>query len=189
MTTPMIDFQDLIEKSTDGDWLREMIGFAAERLMAIEVEGLGGAGFGERSEERTSHRNGYRDRRWETRAGAVDLKIPKLRKGAISRPFSSRGGRRKGAGGRHPGGLHPRRVDPRRRRPGQGHGHVGHLEEPGLTAVQGHRCPGEGFPGATDRGRLAVRLAGRDLPQGTPTWAHRQRGWDSRRRRQHGGTP
>ena len=80
MTTPMIDFRDLIEKSTDGDWLREMISFAAERLMDLEVEGLCGTGFGERSEERVNHRNGYRDRRWETRAGAVDLKIPKLRK-------------------------------------------------------------------------------------------------------------
>lgn len=62
MTTPMIDFQELIEKSTDGDWLREMISFAAQRLMDIEVEGLCGASFGERSEERVNHRNGYRDR-------------------------------------------------------------------------------------------------------------------------------
>lgn len=81
MTNPMIDFHDLIEKSTDGDWLREMISFAAQRLMDLEVEGLCGTGFGERSDDRTNHRNGYRDRRWETRAGAVDLKIPKMRKG------------------------------------------------------------------------------------------------------------
>ena len=87
MTTPMIDFQDLIEKSTDGDWLREMISFAAQRLMDLEVEGLCGAGFGERSDDRTNHRNGYRDRRWETRAGAVDLKIPKLRKGTYLPAF------------------------------------------------------------------------------------------------------
>ena len=87
MTNPMIDFQDLIEKSTDGDWLREMISFAAQRLMDLEVEGLCGAGFGERSDDRTNHRNGYRDRRWETRAGAVDLKIPKLRKGTYLPAF------------------------------------------------------------------------------------------------------
>ena len=87
MTNPMIDFQDLIEKSTDGDWLREMISFAAERLMDLEVEGLCGAGFGERGDDRTNHRNGYRDRRWETRAGAVDLKIPKLRKGTYLAAF------------------------------------------------------------------------------------------------------
>ena len=87
MTNPMIEFQDLIEKSTDGDWLREMIGFAAQRLMDLEIEGLCGAGFGERSDDQTNHRNGYRDRRWETRAGAVDLKIPKLRKGAYLPAF------------------------------------------------------------------------------------------------------
>jgi transposase-like protein len=87
VTTPMIDFQELNEKSTEGDWLRAMIGFAAQRLMDLEVEGLCGAGFGERSDDRTNHRNGYRDRRWETRAGAVDLKIPKLRKGSYLPAF------------------------------------------------------------------------------------------------------
>ena len=87
MTTPMIDFQELIEKSSDGDWLREMISYAAQRLMDLEVEGLCGAGFGERSEDRINHRNGYRDRRWETRAGCVDLKIPKLRKGTYLPAF------------------------------------------------------------------------------------------------------
>ena len=87
MTTSTIDLHALIEKSSDGDWLREMIGFAAERLMEIEVEGLCGAGFGERNDDRTNHRNGYRDRRWETRGGAVDLKIPKLRKGSYFPAF------------------------------------------------------------------------------------------------------
>jgi transposase-like protein len=87
MTETMIGFQELIEKSTDGDWLREMIGFAARRLMDLEVEGLCGAGFGERSEDRINQRNGYRDRRWETRAGTVDLKIPKLRKGTYLPAF------------------------------------------------------------------------------------------------------
>jgi putative transposase len=65
-TTTMTDtsmlFQDLIEKSSDGDFLREMIGFAADRLMALEVEGLCGAGHGERSALRENQRNGYSDR-------------------------------------------------------------------------------------------------------------------------------
>jgi transposase-like protein len=80
-------FQDLIEKSSDADFLREMIGFAADRLMALEVDGLCGAGHGERSTDRLNQRNGYRDRLWETRAGAVDLKIPKLRRGSYFPAF------------------------------------------------------------------------------------------------------
>ncbi len=82
MTDDRMALQTLLEKASDADLLREMIGFAAERLMALEVEGLCGAGHGARSAERSNHRNGYRDRLWETRAGAVDLRIPKLRKGS-----------------------------------------------------------------------------------------------------------
>ena len=59
-----------------------MIAFGAQRLMALEVEGLTGAGHGERSANRINHRNGYRERGWETRAGHVDLRIRKLRKGS-----------------------------------------------------------------------------------------------------------
>jgi transposase-like protein len=58
----------------------EIFGFAAERLMELEVVGLTGAGWGERSAERLVQRNDYRDRVWETRAGTVGLRIPRLRK-------------------------------------------------------------------------------------------------------------
>jgi len=81
MTDKSMLFEELIEKSSDIDFLCEMIGFAADRLVALEVDGLCGAVHGERSASRENQRNGYRDRRWQTRAGAVDLKIPKLRKG------------------------------------------------------------------------------------------------------------
>jgi len=59
-----------------------LIGFAAQRLMELETEALCGAGHGERSDSRTNHRNGYREREWQTRAGSVELRIPKLRKGS-----------------------------------------------------------------------------------------------------------
>ena len=83
----MMPLRVLLEKSSDADLLREMIGFAAERLMELEVEGLTGAAHGERSPARITHRNGYRERSWETRAGTVALKIPKLRKGSYFPAF------------------------------------------------------------------------------------------------------
>jgi putative transposase len=82
MTTDRMALGELLEKGSDADLLRAMIGFVAQRLMELDVEGLCGAGHGERTPERTNLRNGYRDRLWETRAGSVELRIPKLRKGA-----------------------------------------------------------------------------------------------------------
>jgi putative transposase len=82
MTDEIMNLRALLEKSSDADLLREMIGFTAQRLMELEVEGVTGATRGERSPERLNQRNGYRDRLWETRAGTVELRIPKLRKGS-----------------------------------------------------------------------------------------------------------
>jgi putative transposase len=93
MTDEMMNLRALLEKSSDTDLLREMIGFTAQRLMELEVESLTGAAYGEKSQERLVQRNGYRDRAWETRAGTVELRIPKLRKGSY-----------------FPGFLEPRRL-------------------------------------------------------------------------------
>jgi putative transposase len=87
MTEDRIALRDLLEKGSDASFLREMIGFAAERLMELETETLCGAGHGERSPERINQRNGYRDRDWQTRVGTVELRIPKLRRGAYFPAF------------------------------------------------------------------------------------------------------
>ena len=95
MTDEMMNLRKLVEKTPDADILREMIGYAAERLMELEVGGLTGAGYGEKNPARLVQRNGYRERAWETRAGTVELRIPKLRKAATSPSSSSRGGWRR----------------------------------------------------------------------------------------------
>ena len=83
MTEDKIALRTLLEKSADADFLREMIGFAAHRLMELDVEGLTGAPWGERSPDRLAQRNGYRDRLWETRAGAVELRIELVELGGL----------------------------------------------------------------------------------------------------------
>jgi len=82
MTEDMPALRGLLEKTPDADLLWEMIGFAAHRLMDLEVEGRTAAALGERGSDRLVQRNGYLDRDWETRAGTVELRIPKLRKGS-----------------------------------------------------------------------------------------------------------
>ena len=87
MTKVSMALAELAEKGPDSDIVRELVGHVVQRLMSFEVQNLCDAGYGERTEDRANSRNGYRDRRWETRAGAIDLKIPKLRRGSYFPSF------------------------------------------------------------------------------------------------------
>jgi transposase-like protein len=70
------------------DFLRESLAWVVQQLMEAEVSELVGAERGERApEERLTHRNGYRARRWDTRAGELELAIPKLRRGSYFPSF------------------------------------------------------------------------------------------------------
>ena len=99
MTIDRMTLKALVEKGSDDDLLREMMAYVANRMRDREVESLTGAAHGERTPTRVNHRNGYRERTWETRAGTVDLEIPRLRKGSY-----------------FPGFLEPRRASEKARR-------------------------------------------------------------------------
>ena len=78
---PGVPFEETLAAASP-DLLREMIKGFAQRMMDAEVEQRCGAGYGEVSAERVNSRNGYRRREWDTRAGTVELAIPKLRQGS-----------------------------------------------------------------------------------------------------------
>ena len=87
MTDDKMALLELIEKSADTDLVREMLGFAAERLMEAEVQARTGAAHGVRDPARQVQRNGYRGRAWDTRVGRIDLEIPRLRRGSYFPSF------------------------------------------------------------------------------------------------------
>ncbi len=84
------NFRDRVARIPDADLLREMIGLATERLMALKAGAVTGTAHGVKAPARRAQRNGDRNRDRETRAGTVGLQIPKLRKAAISPASSSR---------------------------------------------------------------------------------------------------
>lgn len=87
MTDNETALRALLAKGTDASVLREMMALPPSGLMELEVSGRTGAPHGERNPDRLAQRNGYRERDWETRAGTVELRIPKLRCGSYFPSF------------------------------------------------------------------------------------------------------
>ena len=87
MTEERLPLAELLAKAGDGDFLRSVAEAVVQLLMETDVEGLIGAGRHERSGDRTTYRNGYRDRTLDTRLGSLQLRIPKLRQGSYFPPF------------------------------------------------------------------------------------------------------
>ena len=90
MTTPTMDALDIIRKhagEADIDFLRETLQVVLHAVMDADVSQRIGADLHERTPDRADYRNGYRPRRWDTRAGTLDLQIPKLRAGTYLPPF------------------------------------------------------------------------------------------------------
>ncbi len=138
MTNHTMAMRGLLEKSFDADLLREMIDFAAERLMALEVAGLTtGAAHGERSESRINQRNGYRERDWQTRAGTGRATHPEAAPRqllpGLPRAPAHRG---EGADRVDPGSLHPGHLHPRGGRSGPRRGDGGRQQEPSLPPLR-----------------------------------------------------
>jgi putative transposase len=165
MTNDRMALQALLEKTPHADYFRQMIGFAAQRLMEPDIESRTGAVHGERSADRLAQRNGYRDRarladarrdgRTAHSQAAQGQLLPEFPRAA---PSGGEGDRRGCVTG-----LCPWRLDPLGRRPRSGHGAGGHLQEPSQPAMRGSRREGQTLPWPPDRGRLAIYLARRYL--------------------------
>ena len=142
MTKSSMPLSELLEKHDDGDFLRAVAEAVLQLLMETDVEGVIGAGRHERSDGRTTYRNGYRDRALDTRLGTLNLRVPKLRQGSYFPGFleprrtseKALVARAMGLGPMAapwlaPGSLDRRGLDPASRRAGAGDGAERHLED------------------------------------------------------------
>ena len=103
----------MVLRDEHADVIRESVRVVAREMMEAEVSELVGAHLGERTDDRATHRNGFRPRRWDTRAGEIELQIPKLRQGSYFPSFlTPRKRSRAGAGRGGAAGVRVWRVDP-----------------------------------------------------------------------------
>ena len=176
-------------QQAEPDLLRSMLTAFVQALMSADADAACGAEFGTRSPDRTNRRNGYRPREWDTRAGTIELAIPKLREGSYFPDWLLE--RRKRAeralisvvATSYLLGVSTRRmeklVETARHHPA--------VEVPGRDDGQGPRRPGGGVPDpAVGRRPVHVRRRGRvddEGPRGRPGGQRRLPGRDRGERR------
>jgi hypothetical protein len=149
-----IDVEKLLEEqlaTASPDLLRGLLSTFIQALMSAEADALCGAGYGERSAQRSNRRNGYRPRDFDTRVGTIDVAIPKLRRGSyfpdwlLERrkrcPHHDHPGQRAAPAGRTVRSAH----DVRGRRQGQRHHHraVGLVLPELFSGLLANVCPRE----------------------------------------------
>jgi transposase-like protein len=159
---------DKVMSSEHADVIRASVRFMVDALMEAEVSEVIGAEFGERApERRTTQRNGYRERTWDTRVGAIELAIPKLRSGPGYFPSFLEPRRRAEQAlvavvqEAYVNGVSTRKVD---RVVEQARG--AHEQGPGVGAVPAVGRAGAGIPRAAAGGRLPVSVARRQAGEG-----------------------
>src|SRR5215510_9249397 len=153
---------DKLLQDEHADVLRESVAWMATQLIEAEVSGKIGAELGERSLERTTHRNGYRPRAWDTRVGSIELAIPRLRQGSYFPSFLEPRRRAEQAlvavvQEAYVNGVSTRKVD----RLVGADGPAPSEQGPGLPAVPWPGRAGPGLPRAALGGRLPLPVAGR----------------------------
>ena len=185
MTDDGLPLAELLQKAGDGDFLRAVAEAVLQILTESDVQGLPGAGRHERSPERLNHRNGQRDRTLDTRLGQLRLRIAELRQGCCFPPFlepRKTSEKAPAAAIREAwiAGVSPRRVDELIRAMGP--------SGIGRSRLSELRQEIDGRVGAfpeRPRRRMALSLAGCDLPEGSRRRSDRPGGGDDRRGGRH----
>ena len=127
------------------DLLRQMVQIFAEALMSADADAVCSAGYRQRSPDRRNIRNGYRWRGWDTRAGSIELAVPKLREGSFPRLVARAApAGRIGASQRGRNLLSARRQHPQDGEVGRDFGHHGAVEVAGIRDGQRSRHAGGG---------------------------------------------
>src|SRR6516225_3380501 len=156
MTEERLALTELLEKAGEGDFLRAVAEAVLQLLMEADVEGLIGAGRYERSGERSTWRNGYRERTLDTRLGSLQLRIPKLRQGSYFPPFLEA---RKSSEKALVAVIQEAWITPPCRRSGSGDGAVRDQQVASFQAVQGDRRTRACLSRPAAHRRVAVSVA------------------------------